>query len=64
MTLDKINAWNTNRRYGTAYIDKDGDPGLKMTTNIDYGVSKKNLVDSFSWWSKAMKAFGKEVLGQ
>jgi len=63
-TLDKLNEWNANRRYGTAFIDKDGDVGLKMTTNIDYGVSKKNLEDSFDWWGKAMKAFLKDVLGQ
>jgi hypothetical protein len=33
-----------------------------MVVNIDYGVSVKNLEDSFNWWMKAMEGFKEEVL--
>lgn len=64
VTLDDINRWNRQKRYGKAYLDRDGDPRLEMVVNIDYGVSAKNLEDSFSWWSKALKGFKEEILKQ
>jgi len=62
VSLEEINRWNLQKRYGKAYLDRDGDPRLEMVVNIDYGVSVKNLEDSFNWWSKAMKGFKEEVL--
>ncbi|QSA96377.1 YbjN domain-containing protein [Methylococcus sp. EFPC2] len=61
---DKINNWNLTRRYGNAYSDSDGDVNLKMTANIDYGVTKRNLEDTFDWWVKALQGFKKDVLKQ
>jgi Putative bacterial sensory transduction regulator len=62
--MDKINTWNRTKRYGRAYIDSDGDPGLKMIVNIDYGVSKENLKDTFNWWKRILTDFNREVIGQ
>lgn len=64
VTLDDVNRWNRQKRYGKAYLDRDGDPRLEMVVNIDYGVSSKNLEDSFSWWMKALKGFKEEILKQ
>jgi Putative bacterial sensory transduction regulator len=61
--LDKINNWNRTKRYGKAFVDADGDVGLKMTVNIDYGVSAENLRDSFNWWKRVLKDFTKDVIG-
>jgi len=33
-----------------------------MSVNIDFGVTEKNLEDTFDWWSKAMSGFKKDVL--
>jgi hypothetical protein len=62
--MSDINTWNRTKRFGKAFLDKDGDPALEMTVNLDYGVSRENLDDSFNWWSKAVKSFLKDVLRQ
>lgn len=64
VSLEDVNRWNLQKRYGKAYLDQDGDPRLEMGVNIDYGVSVKNLEDSFSWWTKALKGFKEEILMQ
>ena len=60
--MDEINEWNRKRRYGKAYLDKDGDPMVEMMVNINYGVTTKNLEDTFDWWTKVMKDFGENVV--
>lgn len=62
--MDEINAWNRDKRFGKAYIDKDGDPALEMSVNLDYGVTQRNLDDTFNWWTTALREFKKEVLKQ
>lgn len=62
VTLDKLNEWNRTRRYGKAFLDKDGDPVLQMSVNIDYGVTRKNLEDNFDWWAKIVPEFRGQVL--
>jgi len=63
-SLDDINKWNSKKKYGKAYLDRDGDPRLDMMVNLDYGVTEKNLDDSFNWWTKVLGGFKKEILGQ
>jgi hypothetical protein len=64
VSLARINRWNAKSRYGKGYLDGDGDPCLEMVVNIDYGVSRKNLEDSFNWWTKAIDSFTREVLNE
>ncbi len=62
VSLEKINEWNRNKRYGKAYLDKDGDPRVEMAVNLDYGVTEENFDDTFDWWTKVMKEFKESVL--
>ena len=64
VSLKKINTWNRSKRFGTAYLDKDGDPNVDMAVNLDYGVTVDNLEDTFNFWSLILKSFRKEVLGK
>lgn len=64
VSMEQVNDWNKARRFGKAYLDNEGDPRLEMAVNIDYGVTQRNLDDSFNWWSKVLKRFKKDVLGQ
>ena len=60
--IKTINEWNRTKRYGVAYLDKDGDPNLDMPVNIDYGVTAENLESTFNFWTIILKQFKKEVL--
>jgi len=60
--LDEVNEWNRTKRYGRAYIDNEGDPILEMAINLDYGVTYRNLEDSFNWWTKILSSFQDEVV--
>ena len=62
--LQALNAWHMKKRFGTAYLDGDGDMVLKLPVNIEHGVSPKNLEDSFSWWQVALRGFIKDVVKQ
>ncbi len=62
--LEQVNAWNRTKRYGTAYLDDEGDPILSMTVNLEHGVNRSNLDDTFDDWSTVIRAFEKEVASQ
>ena len=62
ISLNALNEWNKNKRYGQAYLDKDGDPSIKLTVNLDYGVTRGNLDDMFNVWTIVLKQFKKEVI--
>lgn len=44
------NAWNLDRRYGTAYIADDGAVVISMSVNLDFGVTSQNFFDTFDIW--------------
>lgn len=55
--LSKINDWNRDKRFAKAYIDSEGDLMLEMDVNVAYGVTRKNLDDTFDWWRLVLKEF-------
>ena len=50
VSQDRINSWNSEKRFGTAYLDGDRDPNIKMTVNLYSGVTEENFSDSIDWW--------------
>lgn len=50
-TLDAINAWNRDKRFGNAYVDSDLDAAIEYDVNLEYGVSRQNLDAAFAIWS-------------
>lgn len=59
--LEQTNEWNRTKRFGTAFLDKDGDPILTMTVNLEHGVNRDNLDETFVYWGLAVKGFENEV---
>ena len=56
-TMDAINAWNRDKRFGKAYLDSDLDAVIEFDVNVEYGISDKNLDSTFSVWSLILKQF-------
>lgn len=48
--IDLINAWNRDKRFGKAYLDKDNDAVVEMDFNLEHGVSSDNLDAAFTVW--------------
>jgi hypothetical protein len=61
-TLEVTNRYNNKMRFGKAYIDKDGDLALDMSIELQYGMSRENLDETFVDWRLALKNI-KEMAG-
>jgi hypothetical protein len=62
VTLKQVNDWNYTKRVGRALLDSDNDPLLLMSVNLDHGVSRRNLDDTFSRWGVALDQFRDSVI--
>lgn len=62
VTIKTVNAWNQESLFGKGYIDDEGDPVVELTINLDHGVSRKNLDDTFDWWREVLRSFVSEVV--
>lgn len=67
-SLERINEWNSAKRYGRAYLDVDQDAAIEMDVNLAYGVARANLDANFSIWrlviTQYMAHIGLSVPGQ
>jgi hypothetical protein len=60
-TLEQINDWNHSTRFGTASIDKNGNAIIELSVNLDFGVARKNLDDTFDFWRHQLTQFPKSL---
>ena len=56
-TLDAINAWNRDKRFGNAYLDSDLDAAIEFDVNLEHGVSVDNLNAAFGIWSVILEEY-------
>jgi hypothetical protein len=56
-TMEAINAWNRDKRFGKAYLDSDLDAVIEYDVNLEYGVERRNLDSTFAVWSLILKQF-------
>ncbi len=64
VTLDAINEWNRTKRFGKAYLTKEGTSILAFNLNLDEGgVTRANLDDTFSLWVNVIMGQFKEHIG-
>jgi hypothetical protein len=50
-TLEVINAWNRDKRFGKAYLDADLDAVVEYDVNLERGVTRENLDAAFNLWT-------------
>lgn len=60
-TMDALNAWNRDKRFGNAYLDADLDAVIEYDVNLEYGVSRDNLDAAFALWSLLLSEFASHV---
>lgn len=61
LTLERINDWNRNNRFGNAYLDVDGDAAIEYDVNLQYGVTSDTLDADFGLWSAILGEFAAYV---
>lgn len=60
--LQKINAWNEDKRFGRAAIDGEGDPVVRMDVNLDLGgISAPLFKDHIDVWTVVMDRFADHI---
>ncbi len=60
-TMDALNAWNRDKRFGNAYLDSDLDAAIEYDVNLEYGVSRDNLDAAFRVWSVLLEQYTEYV---
>ena len=62
ITLQKLNAWNADKRYSFAYADEEFDPFLNMDISLDFdGIGPENLKDLLALWRFQIEAFEEHI---
>jgi hypothetical protein len=57
-TLESVNAWNRDNRFGRAYLGDDGVVRLEMDVDLDDGgMSQALFEDNVEFWVSAMARF-------
>lgn len=60
-SLELINTWNSDKRFGRAYLDEDGDAVVEMDIDLVQGVSMDYLVSQLEIWAQVVDAFGSHI---
>jgi len=61
-TLETMNAWNRDNRFGRAYYGDDGTARLEMDLDLDDGgISQALFEDNLEYWALVMARFADHV---
>lgn len=63
-SLETINGWNKDTRYGKIYLDQDNDVVLEYDVNLLGGVSARTLEDNADIWVQLLGRVEKNVISQ
>lgn len=56
-TLEMMNEWNRDKRWGKAYADSDLDAVIEWDVNLVHGVAPQNLDDSIRIWTTILDQY-------
>lgn len=64
-TLDAMNTYNKEHRWGRAYLDKDGDPAIEFDLDLEAGgMSAELFLDNVAYWEMAIGRYAKFVFAK
>lgn len=62
MSLERINLWNREHRFGRGYLDEENDPFLEMDVDVELGFTTEALANNLDTWIYVVPKF-KEFIG-
>lgn len=64
-TLEAMNTYAKDNRWGRIYLDKDGDPAMEFDVDLEQGgMSEELFLDNVAYWEAIVEAFSKFVFGK
>lgn len=61
-TLEAMNSYAAQNRFGRVYIDEDGDPAIEMDVDLEMGgMSEELFIDNIAYWDAVMLGFASWV---
>ena len=60
-SLEDINDWNKNKRFGRAYLDNDEDACVEMDVDLVQGVSPEYIESQFALWQLIVQQFSEHI---
>jgi len=60
-SMQVINDWNSDRLYGTAWLDEENDPYLGITLTLAGGVTQEHLAETLLIFTTNMGRFDKTL---
>ena len=61
-TVEQMNDWNRQKRFGRAYLDAERDPILEMDVDLDDGgVAPLLFIDNVEFWTSVLGEFEKHI---
>ena len=61
-SIDEMNRWNRERRFGDAYLDENNNATIEFDVNLAGGVTAVNFDDTLQWWQVALAEFEVDVI--
>lgn len=60
-TLEVVNTWNKDRRFGKAYLDDERDPYLEYDIDLEHGATTEALENVVDVWESVLPTFKKHI---
>ncbi|MFT3805473.1 YbjN domain-containing protein [Arenimonas sp.] len=61
MSLEDVNDWNRTMRYGSVYLDDEGDPYLQMDVDVTRGIDKEQFAEWMAVWEEVLGRFMERI---
>jgi Putative bacterial sensory transduction regulator len=63
-TLEAMNTYARENRWGRIYLDKDGDPAMEFDVDLEQGgMSEALFLDNVAYWEAVIDKYGDFVFG-
>lgn len=59
-TLEAMNEYSRDHRWGRVYLDKDGDPALEFDLDLEQGgMTEELFLDNVAYWEAILESYAK-----